>query len=87
MIMGWYFHEDIIMYNLTIWGICGMIPVLPKLGISYFPQAKRVRPKNFCTSELLVGLLPFLCSYVFTTLAIVQLFLLGNAVVDPFNNF
>ena len=39
-----------------IWVICGIVPILPKFGFSYFPQAKKVRLLNLCTSELLVGL-------------------------------
>jgi len=69
----------------TIWVVRGIIPALPILGISHFPQAKKVRLLNVCTLERLVALTCPLF-HVFTRIVMVQLFYLGIVVADPFNN-
>ena len=55
-----FFHKDVIVYNLSdLWD---RSHILSNLGISYFPQAKKMRLFNLCTSELLLGLSPCLSS-------------------------
>ena len=86
--MGWFFHRDIIVYNLS--DLCNHSRLAEVAAHFVFPtsQEGEATVLNRCTPELLVHTHihhPFLAFHVLTRFVRAQLFLLDEAVVV--NNF